>query len=92
MGAIKDIKAQSLSADARRARVEGRTVFVAQIRGPVRHSPSLTRVIPDAAEVIEAIEAQGWFLDKMNGIDHKNNTTLFVLFRPARVGPPAPNR
>lgn len=84
MGFIKETKVNSLAQDARRARTEGRTVFVAQIRGPVRHSPAFTRVIPDAAEVIEAIEAEGWYLDKMNGIDHNGNTTLFVLFRPAR--------
>ena len=82
VGFIKDSKASTLAGDARRARTEGKTVFVAQLRGPLSHTAALTRVIPDAAEMIQAIEAEGWYLDKMNGIDHKNNTTLFVLFRP----------
>lgn len=81
MGFVKDTKASSMAASAARAIEEGHYVFVAQIRGPVSHSPKLSRAIPDAAEMIEAIERQGWALSKFDSLVYDNNTTLVCLFR-----------
>ncbi len=81
MGFIKQAKSNTISEDAARARDEGRSVFVTQIRGPMSHSPALSRPIPQAAESIEAVEEQGWRLDKMDSLVYNNNTTLVCLFR-----------
>lgn len=81
MGFMKTAKADSLAEDAARSKTEGHRVFVAQIRGPMSHSPKLSRQIPDAAEMIEAIEEQGWQLDKMDSLVYSDNTTIVCLFR-----------
>jgi hypothetical protein len=39
--------------------------------------------VQDAAEMIESVEANGWQLDKMTGIEWHDNITLICLFRNA---------
>lgn len=81
MGLVRQGRVDTMGTHAQRALMEGRTVFVCQIRGPMSHSPKLTRPIPDAAEVIEQVERTGWHLDKMDSLVYENNTTIVCLFR-----------
>jgi hypothetical protein len=82
MGFIKQAKADSFANSARRAAEEGHQVFVVQFRGAMMHNPALSRPVQDAAEMIESVEANGWQLDKMTGIEWHDNITLICLFRP----------
>ena len=81
MGFIKQAKADSMAADAQRANEEGHTVFIAQFRGAVSHSPSLTRPIAGVAESIEAVEAVGWKVEHFTSVPYKDNMTVVCLFR-----------
>ena len=83
MGFIKDSKANSMASDAKRAYNEGHTVFVAQFRGAVSHSPSLSRPIAGIAEMIESVEKQGWRLEHFTSVPYKDNMTVVGLFRRA---------
>ena len=47
------------------------------------HSPALSRPVQDTAEMIESVEAHGWQMDKMTGIEWHDNITLICLFRRA---------
>jgi hypothetical protein len=85
MGFIKEAKADTFAKSAQRAAEEGHKVFVAQFRGAMAHSPALSRPVQDAAEMIESVEAQGWTLDKMTGLEWHNNITLICLFRRVRL-------
>lgn len=88
MGFIKEAKANNMAGDAKRAAEEGRTVFVAQFRGAVSHSPSLSRPIGGVAEMIEAVEAEGWRVDQFTAFPYKDNMTVAVMFRRAMVPQP----
>jgi hypothetical protein len=81
MGWIKKAKADSLASDAKRALDEGHTVFVAQLRGSVSHSPTLSRPIPGVAEMIESVESLGWRLNQFTSVPYKDNMTTVCLFR-----------
>jgi hypothetical protein len=83
MGFIKQAKADNFASSAKRAAEEGHQVFVVQFRGAMMHSPALSRPVQDAAEMIESVEANGWQLDKMTGIEWHDNITLICLFRNA---------
>lgn len=81
MGLIKDAKADVLGKDAARAREQGRTVFVARINMPVTGSGFSTSV-SGAAEMIEAIEAEGWAYQDMSWTqDTKGRPEGYFLFR-----------
>lgn len=81
MGIVRQARADSMTARAREAAAEGHTVFLVQLRGSVSHSPSLSRPISGVAEQIEAIEGEGWRLDKFTSVPWKNNMTVVCLFR-----------
>jgi len=81
MGFIKQVKGDSMANDARRAVAEGHSVFVAQFRGAVSHSPSLSRPIQGIAEMIEAVEGEGWRVDQFTSVPYKDNMTVTCLFR-----------
>lgn len=83
MGFIKAAKADKMSDHARRAAAEGRSIFIAQFRGAVSHSPVLSRPIADIAEMIEAVEREGWHLDQFTSVPWKDNMTITGLFRRA---------
>lgn len=70
-----------MSSNAARARDEGRSVFIVQLRGAASHSPRLSSVVPGVAEQIEAIEAQGWRLDQFTSVPYEDNITTTCLFR-----------
>ncbi len=81
MGFIKDSKSTTMGDHAKRAADEGRSVFVAQFRGAASHSPSLSRPVADVAEMIEAVEAQGWKMDQFTAVPWDKNMTITALFR-----------
>lgn len=81
MGFIRQAKADKMGEDAKRALEEGRTVFIAQFRGDISHSPALTRPIAGVAESIESVEAEGWHLDQFTSVPYKDNMTVVCLFR-----------
>ena len=83
MGFIKDSKSNSMASDAKRSYDEGHTVFIAQFRGALGHSPSLSRPIAGVAEMIEAVEKQGWQLEQFTSVPYKDNMTVVGLFRRA---------
>lgn len=81
MGIFKDAKSDSMASHAKRAAAEGRKVFVAQFRGAVSHSPKLSRPVADVAEMIEAVEEEGWRVDQFTAVPYDNNMTITILFR-----------
>jgi hypothetical protein len=81
MGIFKQSVANSIESDPKRALDEGHSVFVAQFRGAVSHSPSLTRPIGGMAERIEAVERVGWHMDQFTAVPYKDNITVVALFR-----------
>lgn len=85
MGFIKQAKADSMAASAQRAIVEGRKVFVVQIRGAMHNTLAMSHPVADVAEQIEAIEAVGWRLDQLTAVPYKDNITNVCLFRPAHA-------
>lgn len=81
MGIFKKTAADNIEGNARRAHNEGHSVFVAQFRGAVSHTPSLTRPISGMAERIEAVEDAGWKIDQFTAVPYKGNITVVALFR-----------
>jgi len=81
MGFIRDAKTEKVGRDAGRAREEGRTVFVA--RANVSGIDAGTSgAVRDVAEMLEAIEAEGWTLADMSWTrDAKNKPEGYFLFR-----------
>nr|WP_055504236.1 hypothetical protein [Nonomuraea pusilla] len=69
--------------DARQAHHEGRRIFVARLSAD-SNKASKGKSLPEVVELVEAIEAHGWQLDKMansmigNGFNlYENITCLF---------------
>ena len=84
MGLMKTLKTTTATGDARRARAEGHTVYVHRFGMPTMNS-SVSSSVPGAAEVIEAIEAEGWRLEHMaHNSEDRAHGSLVLLFRPAR--------
>lgn len=84
MGFINNLKADTLSKDAARARDEGRMTFMARINVPVINAGFSTSV-SGAAEMIEAIEAEGWAYQDMSWAqDAKGRPEGYFLFRRQR--------
>lgn len=81
MGILRDQKADSLARHAIRAKEEGRSVFVVQVRGDFGHTAQLSRPIAGVAESIEEIESAGWRLDHFTSVPYKENMTVVCMFR-----------
>lgn len=82
MGLFKDAKANTLATEAERARAEGRTVFTPKLNTPMSQH-NLSGSISGWAEMIEAVEAQGWQLWHWSvAIDEKGRPEAYPLFRP----------
>ena len=83
MGLIKQMKADSVAVEARRAATEGRTVFAPRLNTPITQH-AFSGVIAGWAEMIEAIEAEGWRLDQWAVCtDQKDRPEAYPLFRRA---------
>lgn len=83
MGLIKQAKANVVTQDAARAAREGRSVFTPRLNSPMTHH-GMSGVVPDWAEMIEGIEAEGWRLDHwVVARDQKDRPEAYPLFRRA---------
>lgn len=83
MGLIKDAKQEQLGAEARRAVQEGRVIFAPRLNTPKLQS-GLTGPISGWAELIEAVEREGWTLvDWTVAHDAKGRPEAYPLFRRA---------
>jgi hypothetical protein len=82
VGLIKQAKVDTAASHARRAREEGRKVFVGRIRDEVLTYQG-TGSISGAAEAVEAIEAEGWRLVNMaySWVETKKRGLTVCLFR-----------
>lgn len=76
MGKVKEAKADVLGQHAARAITEGRTVFVANLNMGM-FQVDVNGPIGGWAEMIEAVERQGWFLQSLSMIDSKSGVALF---------------
>ena len=91
MGIVRQAKADSMASHAGRARQEGRRVLVVRIQTRFWSAGAFSGPMDDTAEMIEAIEAQGWALDKMSYVIKKDNKPEGIyLFRPAAVAAARP--
>lgn len=78
---MRDRRADSMAEHAARAIQEGRSVFIGQFRGSVSHTAELSRPISGVAEMIEAVEAQGWQVDQFTSVPYNDNMTVVCMFR-----------
>lgn len=76
MGRLKEAKADVLAGHARRAVQEGRTVFVANLNMSM-FQIDVNGPIGGWAEMIEAVETEGWVLQSLSMIDSKSGVALF---------------
>jgi hypothetical protein len=89
MGLVIDTEASAAAGHAARATRESRTVFLYR-----QHVPASVAGQPDPvgdlAEVIEAIESQGWALAQLAYDERKSRAGgVLLLFRPSRARTPA---
>ena len=79
---LRGVKTTGAAGDASRAREEGRTVFLYKFNIP-GSTGIFSGPVPDAAEVIEAVENTGWSLAQMTFAEtsRKNHGAMLLLFR-----------
>ena len=81
MGKIKDAKADILRTQAARAVEEGRTVFAPMLNTP-KTQPRISSSIAGWAEMIEAVEGEGWELTHWSTTtDVQGRPQAYPLFR-----------
>ena len=81
MGKIKDAKADILRTQAARAVEEGRTVFAPMLNTP-KTQPRISSSVSGWAEMIEAVEGEGWELTQWTVMtDIRNSPQAYPLFR-----------
>lgn len=80
MGLFKDVQASTLAAEARKAIEAGRCVFTPMLVMPAT-KPTMSVGIDDWAVMIDAIEAEGWTLDRFTVSGDK--PVAYCLFRRA---------
>ena len=73
---VKQAKADVLGQHAARAISEGRTVFVANLNMSM-FQVDINGPIAGWAEMIEAVEREGWSLQSLSMIDSKSGVALF---------------
>jgi hypothetical protein len=86
MGLIKQNKVSGVSAAARRAREEGHRFFIAQLHPGAWSTGLVSGSAGDLAEMIEAIEDEGWMLAYAPAFvarDDGKKMTAYCTFRPA---------
>ena len=85
MGFMKEAKADTMRQHAGRAMQEGRQVLVVRIQTRFWSAGAFSGPMDDTAEMIEAIEGQGWHLDQMSYVMKKNDKPegIYLFRRPA---------
>lgn len=82
MGLVKDVKSGTAAQHSARARQEGRTVFLYKFAVP-SSSSRFSEPVSGAAEVIEAVERNGWLLHQMAyDSEQGSHGSVLLLFRP----------
>lgn len=90
MRVIKQVKAHHVGDAAAAARDAGQQVFAARLKVPNYFTLDTSGPIQGWAEMIEAIEAQGWVLVQWTAsVDKKDRPEAYPLFRRAVERPPA---
>ncbi|MFN2491154.1 MAG: hypothetical protein ABR529_15780 [Actinomycetota bacterium] len=89
MGLLTQAKAQTAQRDAKRAREEGRRIFIYQLAGRLFDTYGSASGF---AEQIEVIEDEGWRLDQLsfNGGGKGDGVQLAVFRRHEPMPPPPP--
>ncbi|MFK0057981.1 hypothetical protein ACIQTN_01920 [Streptomyces werraensis] len=83
MGFLKDAKASTLGAEAKKAAEKGRKVFTPFLNMPMTQT-GMSGNVDDWAQMIEAVEAEGWTLAEWTvGLDAKGKPQAYPLFRRA---------
>jgi hypothetical protein len=91
MGIMRQAKADSMAAHAQRARQEGRQVLVVRIQTRFWSAGAFSGPMDDTAEMIEAIERNGWVMDRMSYVIKRDDKPEGIyLFRPAAAAPARP--
>lgn len=81
MGWIKDQKVENVTTEARRAADEGRMFFTPMLNTPLTQH-KLSGSVSGWAEMVEAIEQQGWVLVSWAvANDSKDRPQAYPLFR-----------
>ena len=75
---VKEAKADVLGRHAARAVTEGRSVFVANLNMSM-FQVDVNGPIGGWAEMIEAVEREGWTLQSLSMIDSKSGVALFRI-------------
>ena len=89
MGLVRDTKASAAAQHAARASHEGRTVLLYR-QNVGATSSGFSGPVGDVAEVIEAIESQGWELAQLAYDERRSrNGGVLLLFRAAPAAPAA---
>jgi hypothetical protein len=82
MGMVRNVKVQTIAKEAARAYGEGHYIFAARLNAPTRLG-DMTGSVGDWAEMIEAIEAEGWALANWTVTD-AGKVGAYPLFRRRR--------
>lgn len=81
MGWVKNLKADVIAGEARKAAERGQTVFAAMLNTPMT-MPDLSGEVPGWGDMVAAVEAQGWRLEHWSaGADHKGRPQAYPVFR-----------
>ncbi|MBL7494458.1 hypothetical protein I6A60_01855 [Frankia sp. AgB1.9] len=83
MGMIRDVKVKKVADEARRALEEDRWVFIVRLNTPQRLG-DMTGTVGDWAEIIEAVEYEGWALAEWSVSEGPKGPAAFPLFRRRR--------
>lgn len=82
MGIFSDTKSNVVAADAKKAREQGRSVFVCLFKAGLISGGTTSGSLGHVAEMIEAVEAEGWRLDQFGYSDGDSKSDRVVgLFR-----------
>ncbi len=80
MGFIRDGKVAAMVKYAKEAREREQKVFFATFAFP-KTQPGMSLEVTDWSLMVEAIEEEGWALDKMTGLHLGQHDGLGLLFR-----------
>ncbi|TXL61479.1 hypothetical protein [Aeromicrobium terrae] len=84
MGIIKDTKVGMVASDARAAKVNGQSVFVAVFKSGGLSGGSVSGELKHISAMVEAVEAEGWTLEQASYADAGGKVDRMLgVFRPS---------